>query len=232
MLTRIFIRLILRLVSRPWMPRISAFHSDSTESYSARPGPFHLHVMQLRSLDCLELYLGLRGLPWPKRSHNLWRFGRQDVGFRLCSGTDCLEQTGIHTYWYPVWDSPTFRLFVADGFAHFLFVYVPRWLHCRWARDHQEHQSAWEETVSARLGPLYLESNDVFVLDHSDVYLAICLPLPRRENGRFGLSAGRWQRNTFQLGYRACRGEEQVRQAGFEMMWKRQLPVGATMRNN
>ena len=224
MLTRLFIHLILRLVSRPWMPRISAFHSDSTESYSARPGPFHLHVMKLSSLDCLELYLGLRGLPWPKRSHNLWRFGRQEVGFRLCHGTDCLEQTGLHTYWYPIWASPTLLRFVIDGFDLFLFSYVPRWLYSRWARDHKEQTSAWEESVSAWLGPIYLESNDVFVLDHADVYLGICLPLPWRENGR-------WLRHTLQLGYRACRGEEQVRQAGFEKNWQRPFLSVTTIRN-
>ncbi|MFZ1397169.1 MAG: hypothetical protein WAS33_09750 [Candidatus Promineifilaceae bacterium] len=113
---------------------------------------------------------------------------------------------------------------MADGFAHFAFVYVPRWLQSRWVRDHQEQQSAWEETVSALLGPFYLESNDVFVLDHSDVYLGICLPLPKRENGR-------WQRHILQLGYRACSGEEQVRQAGFEMFWKRPFPRTVTIQS-
>ena len=95
----------------------------------------------------------------------------------------------------------------------------------RWTHSQAEHSNAWEETVSARLGPLHLESNDVFVLDHSDVYLGICLPLPRRENGR-------WQRHTLQLGYRACRGEEQVRQAGFEMSWKRPFFSATTIRSN
>ena len=100
---------------------------------------------------------------------------------------------------------------------------VSRLMHSRWTHSHEEQQTAWEETVSAHLGPFHLESNDAFVLDHSDVYLGICLPLPRRENGR-------WQRYILQLGYRACRGEEQVRQAGFEMLWKRPFLGLTTMR--
>lgn len=95
-----------------------------------------------------------------------------------------------------------------------LFTLHSRLMHSRLAHSHEEQSNAWEETVSARLGPFYLESNDAFVLDHSDVYLGISLPLPRRENGR-------WQRYIFHLGYRACRGEEQVRQAGFENLWQR-----------
>ena len=111
------------------------------------------------------------------------------------------------------------------------FTLLSRLILSRWTHSHEEQSNAWEETVSARLGPFYLESNDVFVLDHSDVYLGICLPLPWRENGHFGLSAGRWQRFTLQLGYRACRGDEQVRQAGFEMVWQRPFPSITTMRS-
>lgn len=101
---------------------------------------------------------------------------------------------------------------------------VSRLMHSRWTHSHEEQQTAWEETVSARLGPFYLESNDVFVLDHSDVYLGICLSLPRRENGR-------WQKHGLQMGYRACRGEEQVRRSGFELLWLRSLWNSNTMRN-
>lgn len=109
-------------------------------------------------------------------------------------------------------------------FTQRLFTLHTRLMHSRRTHAHEEQQTAWEETVSARLGPLYLESNNVFVLDHSDVYLGICLPLPRRENGR-------WQRYTLQLGYRACRGEEQVRQTGFEKNWQRPFPSVTTIRN-
>ncbi|MCB9005781.1 MAG: hypothetical protein H6656_00075 [Ardenticatenaceae bacterium] len=94
------------------------------------------------------------------------------------------------------------------------FTLLSRLMFSRWTHSHEEQSNAWEETVSARLGPFHLESNDAFVLDHSDAYLGICLPLPRHENGR-------WQRHILQVGYRACRGEEQVRQAGIEMCWKR-----------
>ena len=104
------------------------------------------------------------------------------------------------------------------------FTLLSRLMFSRWTHNHDEQSNAWEETVSARLGPFYLESNDVFVLDHSDVYLGICLPLPWRENGR-------WQRFTLQLGYRACRGEEQVRQAGFEKNWQRLFPSITAMRS-
>ncbi len=123
-------------------------------------------------------------------------------------------------------------------FTQRLFTLLSRLMFSRWTHSHEEQSNAWEETVSARLGPFYLESNDVFVLDHSDVYVGICLPLPWRENGHFGmlnfvkpLSAGRWQHYTLQMGYRACRGEEQVRSAGFEKNWQRPFPSVATMRS-
>ncbi len=109
-------------------------------------------------------------------------------------------------------------------FTQRLFTLHTRLMFSRWTHSHEEQSNAWEETMSARLGPFCLESNDVFVLDHSDVYLGIRLPLPWRENGR-------WQRVIFQLGYRACRGEEQVRSAGFEMLWKRPFPSITTIRN-
>lgn len=104
------------------------------------------------------------------------------------------------------------------------FTLLSRLMHSRLAHSHEEQSNAWEETVSARIGPFYLESNDVFVLDHADVYLGVCLPLPWRENGR-------WHRHILQLGYRACRGEEQVRQAGIEMLWRRPFSVNSTIRN-
>jgi hypothetical protein len=107
-------------------------------------------------------------------------------------------------------------------FAQRLFTLHTGLMHSRWTHSHEEQSNAWEETVSAWLGLFYLESNDVFVLDHSDVYLGICLPLPWRENGR-------WQRYILHLGYRACRGEEQVRQARFEMLWKRPFPDSTTI---
>ncbi|MCB8980646.1 MAG: hypothetical protein H6657_24820 [Ardenticatenaceae bacterium] len=109
-------------------------------------------------------------------------------------------------------------------FTQRLFTLHTGLMHGRWTHSHEEQSNAWEETVSARLGPFSLESNDVFVLDHSDVYLGIRLSLPWRNNGR-------WQQYTFQLGYRACRGEEQVRPAGFEMVWQRPL-FDTTIRSN
>ena len=109
-------------------------------------------------------------------------------------------------------------------FTQRLFTLFTHLMHSRWTHSHEEHSNAWEETVSARLGPFHLESNDVFVLDHADVYLGICLPLPWHENGR-------WQRYILQLGYRTCRGAEQVRPAGFEKEWKRPFSAETTMRN-
>lgn len=110
-------------------------------------------------------------------------------------------------------------------FTKRIFTLISRLILSCWTDSYEEHSNAWEETVFARLGPLYLESNDVFVLDHADRYLGICLPLPWCENGR-------WQRHILQIGYRAWRGEEQVRQAGIEMLWKRRFPGSNTMRSN
>lgn len=99
---------------------------------------------------------------------------------------------------------------------------LSRQLFHHWAHRLEEYQTAWEGTVSVQLGPFYLERNDAYVLDHSDLYLSITLPLPRWKSGNLGrLSAGHWQRHILQLGFRACRGEEQVRQAGFELVWRR-----------
>ena len=109
-------------------------------------------------------------------------------------------------------------------FTFNLFTLHSRLMRSHWSHSHEGQQSAWEDTASARLGPLHLESNHAFVLDHSDIYLGIALPLPRFVNGC-------WQRYLLQLGYRACRGEEQVRQSGFEIWWQRPPLSYTTMRN-
>ena len=85
-------------------------------------------------------------------------------------------------------------------FATFLFALVERLLRCDWRRDYLEHNGPYEDARSARIGWLRLEVNHCFVLDHADA--AIGLRLPSRDGYR-------------ELVYRVCRGEEQIRDAGF-----------------
>lgn len=80
----------------------------------------------------------------------------------------------------------------------------------------EERHTAWEESLTAQVGPIQLESNHVFVLDHSDFYLGLRIPTLHRSNGR-------WQWGYFNLGYRACQGAEQIRHSGFSWLWIRPL---------
>lgn len=88
---------------------------------------------------------------------------------------------------------------------------VARLLRSRWVRDYNEYHGACEVSCSARLGPLTLETNDCFVLDHADAGLSLRLPTGR---------------GTLCLGYLACRGEDAIRRPGFYAYWqKRPLKV-------
>jgi hypothetical protein len=70
---------------------------------------------------------------------------------------------------------------------------------CRLARDYEEYHGSAEESYAARIGPLYLEVNDCFVLDHADASMSLQLRTP-------------WGRVT--AGVMACLGDEQVRRPG------------------
>jgi hypothetical protein len=98
--------------------------------------------------------------------------------------------------------------------ANILFTLIPCLITSRWSHGIQDHHSAWEDSLSARLGPFWLERNHAFVLDHADVYVGLYLPILRRSNGR-------WQWNRLNLGFRACRGDEQIRQPGLDVRWIR-----------
>lgn len=81
----------------------------------------------------------------------------------------------------------------------------------------QNCHTAWEESLSARIGLIRLECNHAFVLDHSDTYLGLQIPTLRRSHCR-------WYRGHLNIGYCACQGKEQVRQSGFFCLWIRPFP--------
>ena len=96
-------------------------------------------------------------------------------------------------------------------FALFLFNLIYRLLYSRLIRDYAEHHGACEDSINGRIGPLHLDANDCFVLDHRDASLALRLPLPYRTAGR----PRRWRWGYVQLRYTVCSGEEQIRPLGF-----------------
>lgn len=93
---------------------------------------------------------------------------------------------------------------------------VSRLIFSRWARGYEEHHGACEDAYAAHIGPLHLEVNQCFVLDHHDAYVGVRIPTLHRSNGR-------WQWGRLHLGYRFCQGDEQVRQTGVDVYWFRPL---------
>jgi hypothetical protein len=85
-------------------------------------------------------------------------------------------------------------------FSQFLFNLIARLIFSRWARDYQEHHGRCEDAYTARIGPVRLEINECFVLDHRDAYAGLRLPLPR---------------GFLNIGYRVCLGGEPIRSSGF-----------------
>jgi hypothetical protein len=82
-----------------------------------------------------------------------------------------------------------------------LFFNLVEWLvRRRWATGYTAHDGRCEESRAAHLGPLELELNYCFVLDHRDAAVSFAAP-----------TFWGWLR----VGYRACLGEEQIRQPGF-----------------
>jgi len=84
-------------------------------------------------------------------------------------------------------------------------------IHSRWTRDYVEHHGAYEDSCTARIGLLHLDTAHCFVLDHADASIAIQLPTPWGE---------------LRLGYTATEGEDNIRPSGWEVCWqKRPLTV-------
>ena len=86
---------------------------------------------------------------------------------------------------------------LSDKLSHLFYQLVIRLIFCRLARNYEEHHGAAEDTYAARIGPLFFEANDCFVLDHADASVSLQLQ-----------TCWGW----LVLGVHACIGEEQVRQ--------------------
>ena len=48
----------------------------------------------------------------------------------------------------------------------------------RWAGDYAAHHDAYEDSTTARIGLLHLDTAHCFVLDHADASISIHLPTP------------------------------------------------------
>ena len=79
------------------------------------------------------------------------------------------------------------------------YALVRRLIASRLARDYAAYHGSAEDSYVARIGPLHLEVNDCFVLDHADASISLQLRTP-------------WGRVT--AGVMACLGAEQVRRPG------------------
>jgi hypothetical protein len=85
-------------------------------------------------------------------------------------------------------------------FNQLLYNFIRRLISSRWARDYEEHHGRCEDACAARVGPLRLETNHCFVLDHDDACVGLRIPL---------------RRGFIDIGYRVCRSEEPIRASGF-----------------
>jgi hypothetical protein len=81
-------------------------------------------------------------------------------------------------------------------FRKYLFAAITQLLGSQWTKGYREYHTSAEIVCAGRIGPLWLEINDCFVLDHRDAYLALRL-------------------DQIEFGYRVCLGEETVRSSGF-----------------
>ncbi|MCP5016232.1 MAG: hypothetical protein GY938_13315, partial [Ketobacter sp.] len=93
-------------------------------------------------------------------------------------------------------------MFVQRLFTHsasFMSSLISRLISSRWTRGYEEHHGACEDACAAHIGPLHLEINQCFVLDHNDAYIGIRIPTLHQSNGRF-------QSGQLHLGYRVCTG--------------------------
>ncbi|MFQ5401563.1 MAG: hypothetical protein ACE5E7_18440 [Anaerolineae bacterium] len=94
-------------------------------------------------------------------------------------------------------------------FSQRVFNLVSHLIFSRWARGYEEHHGQCEDAYAARFGPLHLEVNRCFVLDHDDAFISVHIPTFR---GRL------------HLGYVVCLGEDEIRQPGFYIRWWQRLP--------
>jgi len=94
---------------------------------------------------------------------------------------------------------------------------VSRLIFSRWACGYEEHHGSCEDAYAAHIGPVHLEINRCFVLDHDDAFISICIPIPtRHERG--------WLWGKLHLGYVVCLGEDEIRRPGFYAHWQKPLP--------
>jgi hypothetical protein len=101
-----------------------------------------------------------------------------------------------------------------------LFVLIPRLIFSRLARNFVDHHGACESAYSARVGPLRLEVNQCHVLDHEDVVIGSHVPIPLRQAlSLHRASRGGWTWGRLEFTFMACRGEEQIRESGFQFHW-------------
>lgn len=89
-------------------------------------------------------------------------------------------------------------------FTQRVFNLVSRLIFSRWARGYEEHHGACEDAYAARIGPLHLEVNQCFVLDHDDAFISLRIPTP-------------WGK--LHLGYVICLGADEIRRPGFYSHW-------------
>jgi hypothetical protein len=94
-------------------------------------------------------------------------------------------------------------------FAQRLFNLISRLIFSRWARGYEEHHGSCEDAYAARVGPLHLEVNRCFVLDHDDAFISLRVPTL-------------WGR--LHLGYVVCLGEDEIRQPGFYTYLQKPFP--------
>jgi hypothetical protein len=90
-------------------------------------------------------------------------------------------------------------MFSSNRPSYLFYRLVCRLISSRPARDYKEYHASVEDSYVARIGPLHLEVNDSFVLDHADASISLQLKTP-------------WGRVT--AGIMACLGAEQVRRPG------------------
>lgn len=95
-------------------------------------------------------------------------------------------------------------------FKQRLFAVVSDFIFSRWARGYEEHHGQCENAYAAWLGPLHLEVNHCFVVDHDDAYISARLPLPMRYAG-----GGGWGWGRLHVGYVVCLGEDEIRPPGW-----------------
>ncbi|GIK53453.1 MAG: hypothetical protein BroJett014_24260 [Planctomycetota bacterium] len=101
-------------------------------------------------------------------------------------------------------------------FTRCLFNLVSHLIFSRWVRGYEEHHGVCEDAYATRLGPLHLEVNQCFVLDHEDAAIGFQIPTWHYRNGRF-------QSGRLSLRYRVCRGTEPIRPSGVDIYWLRPL---------